>query len=53
MTTAINSVTVEAKTPVDLTGFAMTLSEGTPGSVAWSDVDPNVSNTWTEVDIAA
>jgi len=53
LTTALNSTTVALNTPVDLTGFAMTITEGTPGTVAWSDVDPNVSNTWTEVDIAA
>ena len=53
MTTAINSVTVDLNTPVDITGQQLTISEGNTGTIAWSNVDPGVSNTWVEVDIAA
>ena len=53
LTTAINSVTVDLDTPVDLTGQQLTISEGNTGTIAWSNVDPNVSNVWVEVDIAA
>jgi len=53
MTTAINSVTVDLNTPVDVTGQQLTISEGNTGTIAWSNVDPGVSNTWVEVDIAA
>ena len=53
MTTALNSVTVDLNTPVDVTGQQLTISEGNTGTIAWSNVDPGVSNTWVEVDIAA
>ena len=53
MTTALNSVTVDLNTPVDITGQQLTISEGNTGTIAWSNVDPGVSNTWVEVDIAA
>ena len=52
-TLALNSVTVELNTPVDVTGQNMTLNVGTVGSIAWSEVDTTVSNVWVEVDIAA
>ena len=53
MTTAIASVTVDLDTPVDLTGQQMSISVGNTGTIAWSNVDPGVSNVWVEVDIAA
>ena len=53
MTTSLNSVTVDLNTPVDVTGQQLTISEGNTGTIAWSNVDPGVSNTWVEVDIAA
>jgi len=53
MTTAVASVTVDLDTPVDLTGQQLSISEGNPGTIAWSNVDPGVSNVWVEVDIAA
>ena len=53
MTTALNSVTVDLNTPVDVTGQQLTISEGNTGTIAWSNVDPGVTNTWVEVDIAA
>ena len=53
LTTAINSVTVDLNTPVDITGQQMTANVGNTGTIAWSNVDPGVSNVWVEVDIAA
>jgi len=53
MTTAVASVTVDLDTPVDLTGQQMSISVGNTGTIAWSNVDPGVSNVWVEVDIAA
>ena len=53
LATAINSVDVEAETPVDLTSLPMSISVGNTGTIAWSNVDPGVSNVWVEVDIAA
>ena len=53
MTTALASVTVDLDTPVDLTGQQMSISVGNTGTIAWSNVDPGVSNVWVEVDIAA
>ena len=53
LTTAINSVTVELNTPADVTGQQLSISEGNIGTIAWSNVDPDVSNVWVEVDIAA
>ena len=53
LTTAINSITVDLNTPVDVTGQELSVSEGNTGTIAWSNVDPGVSNVWVEVDIAA
>ena len=51
--TSINSVTTKLNTPVDLTGQNLTIATRTPSTVAWSDVNQNVTNLWVEVDIAA
>jgi methyl coenzyme M reductase subunit D len=53
MTTAVASVTVDLNTPVDISGQQMSISVGNTGTIAWSNVDPGVSNVWVEVDIAA
>ena len=53
LTTSLNSVTTQADTPVPVTGQQLTITEGNPGTIAWSNVDPGVSNVWVEVDIAA
>ena len=53
LTTSLNSVVTQADTPVALTGQQLAISEGNPGTIAWSNVDPGVSNVWVEVDIAA
>ena len=38
---------------VDVTGQSLTSAVGSPLIISWSNVDPGVTNTWTEVDIAA
>jgi hypothetical protein len=48
---AISSVTGTAT--VDVTGIGLTANIGTPIITAWQEVDPGVTNTWTEVDLAA
>ena len=45
--------TITANANVSLTGISMTSSIGTPNITAWAEIDPNVSNVWTEVDLAA
>ena len=38
---------------VDVTGTTLTSSVGSINITAWSEIDPGVSNTWTDVDLAA
>tara|TARA_R100000742_G_C4268924_1_gene87339 strand:- start:112 stop:1221 length:1110 start_codon:yes stop_codon:yes gene_type:complete len=38
---------------VDVTGIGLTASIGTPIITAWAEIDPGVTNTWSEVDLAA
>jgi hypothetical protein len=38
---------------VDATGTTLTSSVGSINITAWSEIDPGVSNTWTDVDLAA
>ena len=38
---------------VILTGVGLTSSIGTPIITSWQEIDPDVTNVWTEVDIAA
>jgi hypothetical protein len=49
LTTAEGSVTIDLNTPVDLTGQQLTVALNSPLITAWSNVDPDVTNTWTEV----
>ena len=53
LTSAIGTPTVFLETPVDVTGQSLTSAVGSPLIISWSNVDPEVTNTWTEVDIAA
>ena len=53
ISTTLGSVTLKLNTPVNLTGIQMSSVIRTPSTLAWSDVDINVTNTWIEVDIAA
>ena len=35
------------------TGTALTSSIGSPNITSWAEIDVDVTNTWTEVDLAA
>jgi hypothetical protein len=48
-TVEVNSVEIDLNTPVDLTGQQLTVALNNPLITAWSNVDPGVNNTWTEV----
>lgn len=49
----IGSVTVIGEAGIDVTGIALTSSIGNANITAWQEINPGVSNTWTEVDLAA
>jgi len=51
--TSIGSVTVTGNATVDVTGIQLTSSIGSVAITAWQEINPNVSNVWTEVDLAA
>jgi len=49
-TVEVNSVEIDLNTPVDLTGNSLNIDQASPSIIAWSNVDPDVTNVWTEVD---
>lgn len=53
MTSAIGSVTIVGGAGIDVTGIQITANIGNVNVTSWSEVDLGVSNTWTEVDLAA
>ena len=53
MATSIGSVTTTANADIDVTGILLQSSVGNPNITAWAEIDPGVSNVWTEVDLAA
>ena len=53
MSTAIGSVIVTGNANVDVTGIQLQTNTGNPNITAWAEIDPGVSNVWTEVDLAA
>ena len=53
LTSSIGSVTAEGAANIDVTGIQLTASVGSLNITAWAEVDPDVSNTWREVDRAA
>jgi hypothetical protein len=53
MSTSIGSVTVTGNANVDITGIQLQTNTGNPNITAWAEIDPGVSNVWTEVDLAA
>jgi hypothetical protein len=53
LTLAIDNVVVVPGVEVDVVGQSLTTAIGSVGIIAWSNVDPDVVNIWTEVDIAA
>ena len=52
-TSSAGSVTAEGTSNVDITGIQMTISAGQANVTSWQEIDPGVSNVWTEVDLAA
>ena len=53
MSTSIGSVAVTANADIDVTGIQLQTNTGNPNITAWAEIDPGVSNVWTEVDLAA
>ena len=51
--TSIGSVTTEQTANVSVTGISMSANVGNVAVTPWSEVDLDVNNTWTEVDLAA
>ena len=52
-TTSIGSVTTVQTANVAVNGISMSASVGSVALTPWAEVDLGVSNTWTEVDLAA
>jgi hypothetical protein len=53
MSTSVGSVTVTGTADIDVTGIQLQSNTGSPNITAWTEIDPGVSNVWTEVDLAA
>ena len=53
LTANIGSVTVVGTSVVDVTGIELTSTAGSLNITSWQEVDPGVTNVWTEVDLAA
>ena len=53
MSANLGSVTVTAEGKVILTGFGLTMAEGTNRTLIWNQVNTGTAATWTEVDTAA
>jgi hypothetical protein len=47
---SIGSATITANANVSPTGNALTLATGTLQAITWSEIDPGVTMTWTEID---
>ena len=46
-------MTITGLANIDVSGIQMTASIGNPIITSWQEIDPGVTNTWTEVDLAA
>jgi hypothetical protein len=53
MSMSVGSITMTGDAVVDLTGIQLQTNTGSPNITAWAEIDPGVSNVWTEVDLAA
>jgi hypothetical protein len=53
LTANIGSVTVTGTAVAAATGTELTSSIGSINVTSWNEIDPNVNNVWTEVDLAA
>jgi len=49
----IGSITAKGFANVSLTGFGLTMAEGTNRTLVWNQVNTGTAPTWTEVDTAA
>ena len=50
---SVGQVTNTGTANVSVTGIGLTSGVGTPIIYSWNEIDPNVNNVWTEVDLAA
>ena len=53
LTSSIGSVTVVGTSVIQPTGISATISAGQANVTSWQEIDPGVTNVWTEVDLAA
>ena len=53
LNSSAGSTTQTATANVPVTGIGLTASLGTVNITAWSEINPGVNNTWSEVDLAA
>ena len=53
LTGSVGSVTVVGTSVVQPTGILATISAGQANVTSWQEIDPGVTNVWTEVDLAA
>jgi hypothetical protein len=53
LTSSIGSVTTFGTANIDVTGIQMTISAGSVNVTPWQEVNPDVTNVWSEVDLAA
>jgi len=53
MSANLGSVTTKGFANVSLTGFGLTMAEGTNRTLIWNQVNTGTAPTWTEVDTAA
>jgi len=53
MATSVGSVTTVGNADIDVTGIQLQTNTGNPNITAWAEINPGVSNVWTEVDRAA
>jgi hypothetical protein len=53
MSANVGSITAKGFANVSLTGFGLTMAEGTNRTLVWNQVNTGTAPTWTEVDTAA
>ena len=53
MTMSLGEETTQSNARVIPTGIQLQTSTGDPNITSWEEINPGVSNVWTEVDLAA
>jgi len=53
LSSSMGSVTVTGIANIPVSGIQMSASIGNPIITSWQEINPGVTNTWTEVDLAA